>query len=81
MKLFTCQRSGNYSGGCICVAAFTMEEAYAVAIRELRKTNKDYIADNMESYYPLCNWEEVKNIKVTSKDLKTILICEDGYTE
>lgn len=91
MKVFMCQRQGDYSGGLAVVAANSKEEAFKIFAED-----KDYgwtvdrcdydsyeFTDDFTRwrsyYYPIDKWFECKAL--TANVDKPCVIMEDGHTE
>lgn len=72
MKVFMCQRQGDYSGGLAVVAANNAEEAFKTFCED-----KDY--GLYSDLYPIEEWFECKVL--TANIDKPCVIIEEGYSE
>lgn len=90
MKVFICERQGNYCGGLAVVAANSIEEAFKTFFEDpdydwmVNKYNNDYnqIEDFTKwhsDYYPLGKWFWCKTL--TANVDKPCVIMESGHTE
>ena len=91
MKVFACERDGNYSGGVAMVAANSKEEAFVVFHTDIQYDwmldNKDIETGEFTSdinrcdsyYYKRANWFELPELTADVEEPR--IIIEDGYTD